>query len=168
MGVRAGVRAVLCLGGGDSGSGFCILARTMLGLYGNIPVAAKAEVMLSTVKLATQAEWNRLQNIRFDRDTMPKLLCIRLLSSFVYAEAKGEKQPTSRGCKRCVECGGIINTKICKRSARSMNFIFTWLECPSTISSLRLPWCRVCLSNTHSSHCNPRLSQVHSLVEAAK
>src|SRR4051812_30745644 len=55
IGVRAGAGASAGFDG-DFGSGFCILSSTMLGLHGNIPVAAKEDLMFVSVKLATQAE----------------------------------------------------------------------------------------------------------------
>jgi hypothetical protein len=70
----------------------CIIVSTILRLKGKIPVFVKADLICKAVKLLFQAALNKDQNIRFDIATMPMLLCVRLLSSFVYAVAKGKKR----------------------------------------------------------------------------
>ena len=56
-----------------------------------------------------------------------------------YARFNGEKQPTSSGCKRCDECGGIQRRMIFISSQRSLKATEQWLSWPSIMSSLCVP-----------------------------
>jgi hypothetical protein len=78
--------------------------------------------------------------------------------------------PISRGCSRCVECGGNIPIIMPSRSASSIKAMFTWLECPSTSKSLleRPACCLVAESKTFLNQLRPNKLQLYPLSDAVK
>ena len=69
------VKVKLCLFRGVVG--LVILASTISGLYGNMPVAVNADLIFNFVKAASHAGRNIVQNSHLFMETNPKLLCIR-------------------------------------------------------------------------------------------
>ena len=102
--------------------------------------------------------------------TNPYLSNINLVISLLYAVASGWNKPMSSGWNWYIECGGIIAIIMWCLSAHLINFILTWLECPSTINRRRwfLALSFVCLWNTCSNYWSPSSSKLHPFDDEAK
>ena len=60
-----------------------IFERTIIGLYGQIPVLVNPDIILLAVRASCQAGQNMLQKSLFEIELIPKLLAIRLLRLLV-------------------------------------------------------------------------------------
>ena len=154
----------------DSWIGGAIFLIISSLFVGQRPDFAYADCILPLVKALSHALWNIGQKNLLDIETYPTLSDINCLSSHEYAVDRGSKRPTSKGCNRCVVCGGRIRIIMPFLSALLIKAILTWLKWPSTIRRRFwvVPTGLVYRRKTCRSHKRPMALLLYPLLKVVK